>query len=108
MLMGHHIRLDTYIKPTPLQVIQDYVTHAAEALTIDPSQRLKQENQDLKTIQANEIEKLKSRLTEAEERNKRVEKNADDAIRLTKTLLEDFESFIKTGHHKPGIRYDFT
>lgn len=44
MLMGHQVRLDTYMKPTPQQVIEDYVTHAADLLTIDPTQRLERES----------------------------------------------------------------
>jgi hypothetical protein len=88
-------RLLAYVKAIPL-------------LTIDPTQRLEKENQDLKIVQTQEIDKLKSKLSVAEERNKQIEKTADDAIRLAKTLLEDFESYTKTGHHKPGIKYDFT
>lgn len=109
MLLGHDIGVSGhYYRPPESDILADYMTHAADALTIDPTKRLEKENEDLKTIRAEEIEKLKSRLDAAEERNKRIEKTADEAFRFSKTLLEDFESFIKTGRHKPGVRYDFT
>jgi hypothetical protein len=38
------------------------MTHAVEALTISQEKRLKQENQDLKTTQAQEIDRLKMQL----------------------------------------------
>jgi site-specific recombinase XerD len=46
---GHSIGIsDNYYTPTDSQILQDYVDHAAEALTINPTQRLEQENADLR------------------------------------------------------------
>jgi site-specific recombinase XerD len=49
MLMGHHVPLNkSYMRPKDSEVIQDYIDHTADALTIDPKQRLERENQELK------------------------------------------------------------
>jgi len=44
--------------PKESDLLEDYMTHAADALTIDPTKRLHQENQDLKPKQAEEIVQL--------------------------------------------------
>ena len=57
MLLGHGIGVSGhYYRPAESDILEDYMTHAAaDALTIDPTQRLQQENQDLKTTQDREI-----------------------------------------------------
>jgi hypothetical protein len=42
------------------EVLEDYMTHAADALTIDPTQRLKKQVEKLESVQANEIAELKA------------------------------------------------
>jgi integrase len=74
MLMGHKDALvKSYLRAKETEVISDFITHAADALTIDPTQRLKQENHDLKFTQAQqlarqsqEIEQLRAALKEWE------------------------------------------
>lgn len=76
------------------------IVKAIPFLTIDPGPGLLKENQDLKVVQAEEITQLKRQIQDMELR-------LDKSVRLSKTLLEDFECYTKTGHHKPGIIYDF-
>ena len=57
---GHSIGMSGhYYRPQESEVLNDYMTHAADALTIDPTKRLQQENHDLKTVQAEELENAK-------------------------------------------------
>ncbi len=57
---GHSIGMSVhYYRPQESEVLNDYMTHAADALTIDPTKRLQQENHDLKTVQAEELENVK-------------------------------------------------
>ena len=59
MLMGHSIGVEnSYYKPTDDDLLNDYMTHAADALTIDPTQRLKQENAELRKTQSDYLAEL--------------------------------------------------
>ena len=41
MLMGHNIGVSGhYYRPAEADILEDYMTHASDALTIDPNQRL--------------------------------------------------------------------
>jgi hypothetical protein len=41
MLLGHDIGISGhYYRPSESDVLEDYMTHAADALTIDPTKRL--------------------------------------------------------------------
>jgi hypothetical protein len=48
-----------YYRPVESDILEDYVIHAVDALTIDPKKRLEKENQELKNVQTQEIIKLK-------------------------------------------------
>ena len=51
ILLGHDIGVSGhYYRPVESDILEDYMTHAADALTIDPTQRLKQENEKLRKI----------------------------------------------------------
>jgi len=44
MLMGHKEALvKSYMRPKDAEIIQDYTTHAADALTIDSTNKLKKQ-----------------------------------------------------------------
>jgi integrase len=59
MLMGHREALvKSYMRPKDTDVISEFITHAANALTIDPTQRLKQENQELRKNQGDYLAEL--------------------------------------------------
>ena len=59
MLMGHSIGVEnSYYKPTDDDLLNDYMTYAASALTIDPTQRLEQENEKLRKDQKNYLTEL--------------------------------------------------
>lgn len=63
MLMGHNIGVSShYYRPQESDILEDYMTHAADALTIDPNQRLEQENHNLKVVQAEKIEELQQEI----------------------------------------------
>jgi hypothetical protein len=63
MLAGHDKGIKKhYHIPNESVVLKDFMIHAQDALTIDGSQRLKQENQGLKVTQAQEIAQLKAQL----------------------------------------------
>lgn len=58
---GHSIGMsEHYYRPQENEVLNDYMTHAADALTISSELRLKQENQELKFEQAQEIARLRA------------------------------------------------
>ena len=53
MLLGHDIGVSGHFyRPAESDILEDYMTYAADALTIDPTQRLKQENAELKKTQS--------------------------------------------------------
>jgi integrase len=59
MLMGHREALvKSYMRPKDTDVIADFVMNAAYALTLDPTQLLKQENQRLKKNQSDYLAEL--------------------------------------------------
>ncbi len=62
MAHGHSIGVSGhYYRPKPSEILQDYMTHAADLLTIDPTKKLEKENQELKTERDDEIARLKWR-----------------------------------------------
>jgi hypothetical protein len=51
MLMGHHTGLAiNYYRPKESDIIDDYMTHAADALTISSEYRLKKRNEEAKRL----------------------------------------------------------
>ena len=62
-LSGHHLPNQdaSYIRATEEDRLKEYLK-AADALTINPTQRLKQENHDLKFTQAQEIAQLRAEI----------------------------------------------
>lgn len=50
--------------PKGFDLLEGYMTHGADALTIDPTKRPQQENQDLKSKQAEEIVQLQQKVKE--------------------------------------------
>ena len=50
--------------PKGSDLLEGYMTHAADALTIDPTKRPQQENQDLKPKRAEEIVQLQQKVKE--------------------------------------------
>jgi integrase len=60
LLMDHNIGVSGhYYRPSEADLLEDYMTHAADSLTIDPTQRLQQRVKDLEGHQSQEIEQLK-------------------------------------------------
>jgi integrase len=75
LLMGHNIGVSGhYYRPTEMEVLQDYLK-AVDALTIDPTQRLQKENQELKS-------EYSERLAILEEEIKRNRKATDHALAI--------------------------
>jgi hypothetical protein len=65
---GHSIGMSGhYYTPSESDVLKDYMSHAADTLTIDQSQRLKSKVEELEGKQAQDIASLKERLNNTEE-----------------------------------------
>jgi hypothetical protein len=59
MLLGHNIGVSGhYYRPADSDILEDYMTHAADALMIDPTQRLQKENQELRKTQKDYLAEL--------------------------------------------------
>ena len=59
ILLGHDIGVSGhYYRPVESDILEDYMTHGADALTIDPTQRLKQENEKLRKNQKDYLAEL--------------------------------------------------
>ena len=70
MLMGHNIGVSGhYYRPAESDILEDYMTHAADALTIDPNQRLQTRVKELETGTAQEIVRLKTQIDKMKENN---------------------------------------
>ena len=70
MLMGHNIGVSGhYYRPAESDILEDYMTHASDALTIDPTQRLQTRVKELETGQAQEIVRLKTQINKMKENN---------------------------------------
>ena len=68
MLLGHDIGVSGhYYRPAESDMLEDYMTHAADALTISSESRLKKRNEELETGQAQEIATLKSKCATLEQ-----------------------------------------
>ena len=64
-LMGHNIGVSGhYYRPAESDMLEDYMTHAADALTISSEYRLKKRNEELETGTAQEIAHLKKEMDE--------------------------------------------
>lgn len=91
MLMGHKEALvKSYMRPKDAEIIQGYTTHAADALTIDPTNKLKKQVEKLESERSEELKQLKVQLIEYK---KFAEKTAAEINNLKATRgLEHYES----------------
>ena len=68
LLMGHDIGVSGhYYRPAESDILEDFMSHVADALTISDEYRLKKRNQELETVQAQEIASLKAKLEDKEQ-----------------------------------------
>ena len=66
MLMGHNVGLaSNYYRPAESDLLEDYMTHAADSLTIDPTFRLQKQVAKLESERTEEIAKLKEQYVDA-------------------------------------------
>ena len=88
-LSGHKLPNQdaSYIRTTEEDRLAEYVK-AIDLLTIDPTKRLEQENQDLKVTQAQEIERLKTQLKGYEEEQARAKQSHD----ISRQSLEELRA----------------
>ena len=112
VLMGHNIGVSGhYYRPAESDMLEDYMTHAAaDALTIDPTQRLQQENQDLKTTQAREIAEQSQMMARQEQeiirlRKEQAEMKAFQSEQINRMRLDREDRQVQT-MVKAGERYD--
>jgi hypothetical protein len=65
MLLGHDIDVSGhYYRPTESDVLEDFMTHAADELTINPEYRLRRENQELESQVQEEMNRMKTQVNE--------------------------------------------
>ncbi len=87
MLLGHDIGVSGhYYRPQESDILEDYMSHAADALTVDPTKRLQQKVQDLEGQQAQEIDGLKAQLQNYKEEQEARDKQSHD---ISKQALEE-------------------
>ena len=83
--MGHDIGVSGhYYRPAESDILEDYMTHAVDALTISSEHRLKIRNEELETGQAQEIA----------EQSQMIARQEQEIIRLRKeqTEMKAFQS----------------
>ena len=62
MLLGHNIGVSGhYYRPAESDILEDYMAHAADALTVDPTQKLQRQIEKLETERDQEIELLRQK-----------------------------------------------
>lgn len=88
---GHSIGISShYYRPLESEVLEDYMTHAADALTINETHRQKKRIEELETEKSGELKQLKAQLIEYKEF---AEKTAAEINDLKATRgLESYES----------------
>jgi integrase len=92
MLLGHDIGVSGhYYRPNEADLLEDYMSHAADALTIDPTKRLQQKVQDLEGRQAQEIERLKTQLQGYKEEQARAQDFSRESIRELRKRIDATE-----------------
>ena len=65
MLLGHDIGVSGHCyRPEDSDILEDYMTHAADALTIDPTKRLERENAELRKDYLAELGDLREEFNE--------------------------------------------
>jgi hypothetical protein len=68
MLLGHDIGVSGhYYRPAECDIVEDFMQHASEALTISDEHRLKKRNDELEFEREQEIANLKIQLHEKEQ-----------------------------------------
>ena len=93
---GHSIGMSGhYYRPQENEVLNDYMSHAADALTISSEYRLKKRNQELESEQAQEIARLKSQYSE-------LELTLKELGPLKQQMLNFVDFFCSLGEYKPG------
>jgi integrase len=97
-LSGHKLpNMDAnYIRTTEEDRLAEYVK-AIPLLTIDPTQRLKQENQDLKTNQAKELKELRSQVEQHTKELNIISAHAEDMSSVANQL---HKCFVKLGNEQ--------
>lgn len=65
MLLGHRDALvNSYMRPKDSEIIEDYMTHAADILTISSEHHLKMQMQQQETKHSEEWQQLKAQINE--------------------------------------------
>jgi integrase len=92
MLLGHNVGLaSNYYRPSEFDLLEDYMTHAAESLTIDPTFRLQKQVTRLKTERTEEIDRLKAELAKLREENQESATTIDEHNLVLKNLNDNFK-----------------
>jgi integrase len=87
ILSGHDIGVKKrYYKDKDSVLLEDFVTNAVDALTIDPTQRLQSKVKELETVQAQEIARLRKQLQEQGEKHS---DEYEDIRRMYREIAEE-------------------
>jgi hypothetical protein len=95
MLSGHTTGIKKYYYiPKDAEVLEDFMINSHDALTIDDTQRLKQENQELKSTQAQEIAQQKQEIDMLKTQMRQMElKNLEMWKKSLVATLESMDRF---------------
>lgn len=107
MLLGHDIGVSGhYYRPAESDLLEDYMTHAADALTIDPNNRLKARVQQLESEksqeidrQSREIDTLKaqvSKLAQYNDKKRFIKADKDGYFEIDINKLNEIETQIRS------------
>jgi integrase len=79
MLMGHNVGLaSNYYRPAESDLLEDYINHAVDSLTIDPTFRLQKRVARLESERTEEIAKLKEQYANASKMISDLQAQVDD------------------------------
>ncbi len=92
MLLGHNVGLaSNYYRPPESDLLEDYMIHAADSLTIDPTFRLQKRVAKLESERTEDIARLKSELTKANEANQ----EASNLIHEHNQMIQEHNIILK-------------
>jgi integrase len=92
ILLGHDIGVSGhYYRPSEQDLLQDFMSHAVDSLTIDPNQRLQSRVKQLENEKSEEIERLKAQLQGFKDEQARAQDTSRESIRELRKRLDATE-----------------
>ena len=92
MLLGHNVGLaGHYYRPAETDLLEDYMTHAADSLTIDPNLRLQKQVTRLESEKSEEMARLKADLAKLRVENQEAATTIYEHNLVLKNLNDNFK-----------------